>query len=343
VTEVPLAAELLPLLGPQMDGEEAVQAKQRRLQAYLERVGQAISGEKAAVPLDGLARSLFEKAERLAARIRAQEWLPDSQGPGWFNGYYDNDGRRIEGRDPGGVRMTLTGQVFPLMAGVASDEQAAQVARAVESHLRDERTGVYRLNTDLGAASASLGRLWGFAYGHKENGAVFNHMAVMYAYALYQRGLVSEGWRVLDALYAHCQDFRWSRIYPGIPEYFNPRGRGMYPYLTGSAAWYLFTLLTQAFGIHGRLGDLVLEPKLAAAQFAASDRLSVRTVFAGKTLEIEYHNPRRLDYGAYAISSVTVGRRRVPQEGGSTLATFARADVAAWPERTRLLVQLGER
>ena len=33
-----------------------------------------------------------------------------------------------------------------------------------------------------------MGRMFGFAYGEKENGAVFSHMAVMYANALYQRG-----------------------------------------------------------------------------------------------------------------------------------------------------------
>ena len=30
--------------------------------------------------------------------------------------------------------------------------------------------------------------MFGFAYGEKENGAVFSHMTVMFAYALYQRG-----------------------------------------------------------------------------------------------------------------------------------------------------------
>ena len=120
------------------------------------------------------------------------------------------------------------------------------------------RLGGYRLNTDFGEVLPNLGRGFGFAFGHKENGAMFSHMAVMYANALYQRGLVRQGYKVLDGIYQHCQDFARSHIYPGIPEYINERGRGMYTYLTGSASWYLLTLVTEAFGFRGYLGDLVL-------------------------------------------------------------------------------------
>ena len=84
----------------------------------------------------------------------------------------------------------------------------------------------------------------------------------MYANALYQRGLIPEGYRVLDEIYQHCQNFTVSRMYPGIPEYIDPQGRGVYPWLTGSASWYLLTMVTQVFGVRGQLGDLVLEPKL---------------------------------------------------------------------------------
>ena len=39
--------------------------------------------------------------------------------------------------------------------------------------------------------------MFGFAYGEKENGAVFSHMAVMYANALYKQGFIKEGYKVL--------------------------------------------------------------------------------------------------------------------------------------------------
>jgi cellobiose phosphorylase len=342
VGEVHLAAELGLLLGQGCQGsEEEPEATRARLEAYFERVRHVLSGDKLTIPLEELAGDLLARAGRLAAHIRDREWLTDGEGQGWFNGYYDDDGCRVEGVFPAGVRMTLTGQVFTLMGGVASDQQASQVTQAVERYLYDEQLGGYRLNTDFGDQPPPLGRIFGFAYGHKENGAMFNHMSVMYAHALYRRGLVRAGWRVLEGIYGQCRDFLRSRIYPGIPEYFDPRGRGMYPYLTGSAAWYLFTLLAEVYGVKGRLGDLVLEPKLTAGQFDETECLAVQTVFAGKDLDVTYCNPRRLEYGAYGILSVSVDGRELPLEAGSRSLVISRQELAGWPEQVRIRVLLG--
>ena len=41
-----------------------------------------------------------------------------------------------------------------------------------------QKAGGYRLNTDFKEEKFDLGRMFGFAYGEKENGAVFSHMTV---------------------------------------------------------------------------------------------------------------------------------------------------------------------
>ncbi len=341
VESTPLAEELLPLLEP-LD-YASVEAKRQRLQAYFDRVARAVSGRKEFVSLPVLAKGLREKAEWLKEHLRRQEWLVNRAGFGWFNGYYDDDGQRVEGDFPSGTRMTLTGQVFTLMGGVADEEQARQIVRSADRYLYDEQVGGYRLNTDFRELKTNLGRAFGFAFGHKENGAMFSHMAVMYAYALYQRGLVAEGWRVLEGIYRQSQDFARSRMYPGLPEYFSARGRGMYPYLTGSAAWYLFTLLTEVYGVQGRLGDLRLAPRFLGEQFATTDALTVHTVFAGKRLEVRYENPQRLSWGDYRILAVEVnGQPRSLVDDGQEVI-FARREVEGWPEQTHLVVRLGRK
>lgn len=340
VAETFLAEELIPLLEPLDDASAS--AKRQRLQGYFDCVARAVSGKKRPVPLLALAESLREKAEWLTGHLRRQEWITNREGFSWFNGYYDDDGQRVEGDFPGGTRMTLTGQVFALMGGVADEEQARQIVRAADYYLYDENVGGYRLNTDFGELKTNLGRAFGFAFGHKENGAMFSHMAVMYAYALYRRGMAEEGWRVLEGIYRQSQEFARSRMYPGVPEYFSARGRGMYPYLTGSAAWYLLTLLTEAYGVQGRLGDLALAPRLVAAQFSHGEALSVHTVFAGKTLEIRYENPQQLSYGVYRLVAVTVNEREWPFAAPGNEVVFARHEVTTWPERTRLIIRLGQ-
>jgi len=198
--------------------------------------------------------------------------------------------------------------------------------------------GGYRLNTDFGEVLLNLGRCFGFAFGHKENGAMFSHMAVMYANALYQRGFVAEGYKVLNELYQYCQNFEVSRIYPGLPEYISARGRGMYPYLTGSASWYLLTLVTEVCGVKGTLGDLTLAPKLLAAQFDAEHKCGLKTLFAERSIEVVYHNPAQLEYGAYQIEAITIDGVAVKFDRNDGAARIDRAVVAALaPDRLHTL------
>jgi len=350
VAEVELAAELLPLLDTLAEPVDysSVTAKQGRLAQYFASCTHALSGDKIKVGLADLSRDLAAKAGWLTTHLRQNEWVTDRAGRGWFNGYYDNDGLRVEGDGPHGVRMTLTGQVFTLMGGIATDAQAHEIVRSADRYLYDRRLGGYRLNTDFGDVQLNLGRCFGFAFGHKENGAMFSHMAVMYANALYRRGMVHEGWRVLDGIYRQCQDFVTCRMYPGLPEYISERGRGMYPWLTGSASWFLLTLLNEVFGVRGDLGDLILDPKLVASQFDGRGEAAVRTQFAGHggepaKVEIVYHNPSRLEYGAYAVQRIVLDGVDVPVTHADQGVRIAREIITGLNPQIshRLNVELG--
>jgi cellobiose phosphorylase len=308
VTEIELAIELLPLLDTlsHLVDYASPTAKETRLAEYFATIQHTVSGQKTKLATSQLASDMQIKAGWLIDHIRNDEWVENAEGYGWFNGYYDNEGKRLEGDHPNGVRMTLTGQVFPLMGEISSEEQAREQVRSADRYLYAPELRGYRLNTDIGEVKLNMGRCFGYAYGHKENGAMFSHMAVMYAYALYERGFIREGFRVLDGIYQQSVDFSISRIYPGIPEYFNNRGRGMYPYLTGSASWYLLVLVTHVYGVYGILGDLALEPKLVYEQFDSAGYAELKTLFAGRTLEVVYRNPAGLDYGFYQVGAITM-------------------------------------
>ena len=200
--------------------------------------------------------------------------------------------------------------------GVREVEQAAAVVRSADRYLYDPAVGGYRLNTDFGQVQLNLGRCFGFAFGHKENGAMFSRIA-----------------RISTS----------RAMYPGIPEYVNQRGRGAYPWLTGSASWYLLTLLTEAFGVRGEMGDLVLEPKLVAAQFEPGSQAAARAQFAGRELEIVYRNPHRLDYGAYTIESVAIDGEAWPVTPGGKSVRISRDAIAACAPSVRhqVIVTLG--
>lgn len=305
MTEVMLLPELKTLLVKDKAVYEDIQRKQEALKAYCESCSHTVSSERVGFAVEELSNILTQMSEWMMEHIRKTEWISDAD-KGWFNSYYDNHGRAVEGSYENGIRMMLTGQVFAIMSETATKEQTADIIKAADAYLYDEKKGGYRLNTNFHEQKDDLGRMFGFAYGHKENGAVFSHMTTMYANALYQRGFAKEGYKALHTLYHQAADFETSRIYPGIPEYFNEKGRGMYHYLTGAASWYMMTVITQMYGVRGEMGDLALAPKLMENQFDEKGEAFVELPFAGKQLGICYRNQERLSFGEYVIGSVTL-------------------------------------
>jgi len=295
---IELAEEIKVLLARINYG--SISAKRRLLEKYFSKVSGHLSGRKVSLDVTKLAKALKDRSDWIKRHIRNTEWLKE----GFFNGYYDNRKRRLEGKNGKVMRMTLTGQVFPIMSGLAYDWQVRKTLQNVNKYLTDADTGGIHLNTDFRTEMRDLGRAFSFSYGDKENGAVFSHMVVMFAYALYKQGYAADGWRVLSSLYKMASDIGRSKIYPCLPEYFDLRGRGMYSYLTGSASWFILTMLTQVFGARGRDGDLVIEPKLSAELFHKNASISIERNFAGRRIKIVFLNPSKLDFGRYRITKV---------------------------------------
>ena len=315
----PVLAELAVLLDADPALWDDAAAKRQLLARYAEQCRHTVSGQRIELPLDALAEALDRRADWLTGWLRKHAWIDGPAGEGWYNSYYDNHGRAVEGVFPTGVRMMLTGQVFAIMGGVATDEQIRRITASADHYLYRPEIGGYRLNTDFHELKFDLGRMFGFAYGEKENGAVFSHMAVMYANALYRRGFAHEGWKALKALADTALDFDTSRIYPGIPEYFRADGRGMYHYLTGAASWYMMTMITQAFGVRGQAGDLLLAPALLAGQFDSDGAAELSLTFAGKPLCVRYENPARLDAGQYRVAAASLDGAALPVDGRASV------------------------
>lgn len=289
---VPILKEMLVLLDRRHAPVNYLhyKEKQKRLEEYLEKT-KNISGERVAVDIDDLISDLRHKSDHMFTWLRDKEWLKE----GFFNGYYDNRGRRVEGRRGGDIRMRLHAQVFAIMSGVATDEQVRKTWASINKYLRSRKLGGFRLNTDFKDVYMDLGRAFGFSYGDKENGAFFNHMVVMLANALYKRGFTREGHEVLRSIYKMATSDE-AKIYPMIPEYFNNEGKGLYYYLTGSASWYIYTLMEEVLGIKFNFGKIILEPNLRPTDFF-NDRIEVKFAWRGKTVKAVFprHGRARLE------------------------------------------------
>ena len=322
--EMEILEELLPLIDTKEEVFADRDLKKAVLAEYCNKLKHFNSGRRVTVSALETAQSLRTKAAWIKENIRSQEWLEMGE-YGFFNGYYDNNGCRLEHLTQEKTDMMLTSQVFTIMSRTASDPQIAKIIKTADRWLYEKKAGGYRLNTDFHEVKYDMGRMFGFAYGQKENGAVFSHMAVMYANALYRRGYAKEGFHVIDTLQRHCMDFETSRIYPGIPEYIDVRGRGMYHYLTGAASWLLLTVLTQMYGVRGREGNLSFAPSLLKEQFDERGEAAVDFVFCQRELRIRYQNINAKEVGEYRVARLSLDGREY--EMPDHRAEIARQDI----------------
>jgi cellobiose phosphorylase len=247
---------------------------------------------------------LIEKLERLAEQ-RIKHLQEQAFKVNHFQSYFNNDGVDIDDHHT----MNLTGQTMALLSKTASKEQASLVADTTRERLFSKHLGGYHLNSNYHRVLTNMGRAYGFAYNHKENGAIFSHMVIMYAYGLYQYDLVDYGREALFTL-IHQASRKDSKMLHGIPEYFTDRGVGKYSYLTGSASWALKLLRTEVFGIKFKTGTLYLDPKLQREDFVQGTA-AIKTFIFGKLITVTYHNPKHLAFGSYKISKILCNQKEL--------------------------------
>lgn len=280
--------------------------KQLRLEEYLEKT-ENVTGEKIKISIDDLIYDLKEKSEHLFRWLKKNEWLD----AGFFNGYYDNKGKQVEGKLNGRVNLMLASQVFPIMSGGADKKQIKKIWVSIKRYLQDKKLKGFRLNTNFGSLYLDLGRAFGFSFGDKENGAFFNHMTVMLGYSLYKQGFTKEGFEVINSIYKMAASPQ-AEIYPAIPEYFNLQGKGLYHYLTGSASWYIYALLEEILGIKFTLGDIFLEPKLFWGNFF-NHSIKIKFIWEEKKIKLWLMRGKKKNE-LYQIKSVVLEGEKVPHQ-----------------------------
>ena len=238
--------------------------KQKILDEYFKSI-ENISGEKIEIEIDLLIKDLKEKANHIKELVRKNEFLKE----GFFNGYYDNKGNRVEGKFKNRTKMMLQSQVFFILSMTAQKEQIKKIYKSVKKYLYDKKLNGFHLNTDFKDIYLDFGRAFAFSYGDKENGAFFNHMVILFSNALYKNNFIKEGFEVINSIYKMATK-KIAKIYPNIPEYFNNQGQGLYLYLTGSASWYIYTLIDEILGIKYYFKNILIKPKLIDKNFFKS-------------------------------------------------------------------------
>lgn len=230
-----------------------------------------------------------------------------------YQGYYDNKGIVLDNSNT----ASLTAQAMALINNIPSTDFATKVANKTKELLFDENIGGYRLNSNYNKVLPDMGRAYGFSYGHKENGAVFCHMATMYSYGLYNYDLVDYGREAIHTLLDQSLKDE-SKVLAGVPEYYNNKGVGMYPFLTGTASWIVKLLREQVYGLNMSYGELSLNPKLTLKDFNEGVA-SIETIIFGNKVLFKYYNFNNIEYGKYVINKILINDKETNERKFSNL------------------------
>ena len=108
----------------------------------------------------------------------------------------------------------------------------------------------------------------------------------------------------------------------------------MYLYLTGSASWYIYTILEEVLGIKFSLGAIHLEPKLTAGDFFNH---SIKAKFAWDETIVWVTYQAKTKKRVYCMKEVFLEGTRIPLQAG---ACSIKKDALPKGE-AHLVVQLG--
>ena len=97
LTNVEIAEELLVLLTGDDKIYNSVDEKQKVLKDYCSKCRHNIKGKVIKLSCDELIANIEGKAKWLKQHIQENEWITNKEGYSWYNGYYDNNARRVEG------------------------------------------------------------------------------------------------------------------------------------------------------------------------------------------------------------------------------------------------------
>ncbi len=190
-------------------------------------------------------------------------------------------------------RIYINPQGWSLLSGAADKEKQEKLIRAVEEQL-ESPYGVEKLAPAFTSMREDVGRVTQKHPGSAENGAVYNHAAAFYIYALYSVGEKENAYRLLRKMIPGPDNediIRRGQLPVFIPNYYRgayrqierTAGRSSHLFNTGTVPWVYRCLIDGLFGLQGNKDGLQVKPQLPADW----QEVTVKRMFRGAELHIE--------------------------------------------------------
>ena len=249
----------------------------------------------------------LDQRKTLDAAIQAIAWDGDR-----FIWAIGEDGTVYGTRDSAEGQIYLNTQVWSVISGAATPEQAARCMETVKERL-DTPYGLMLCAPPFIKTSIDVMRAVVFNPGVKENAGIFNHTQ---GWGVIAECLLGHGDRAYEiyrasmpAAYNDRAKLRQIEPYvQGQTTYsaFSPRpGNTRTPWLTGAASWAYFSATQYILGLRPEIDGLRIDPCIPSAW----DGFTVTRRFRGKTIEIQVGNP---DHVCRGVASLTLNGESLP-------------------------------
>jgi cellobionic acid phosphorylase len=190
-------------------------------------------------------------------------------------------------------RIFINPQGWSLLSGAADKEKQEKLMRAVTEQL-ESPYGVEKLAPSFTSMREDVGRVTQKHPGSAENGAVYNHAAAFYIYALYSVGEQDNAYRLLRKMLPGPSKediIQRGQLPVFIPNYYRgaskqfPRtaGRSSHLFNTGTVPWVYRCLIDGLFGLQGNRAGLQIKPQLPSEW----QEVSVKRTFRGAELQVD--------------------------------------------------------
>ncbi len=210
----------------------------------------------------------------------------------WYARGINDHGRSFGIKSDVEGRIYLNPQSWALLAEAVSPAKQYSLLNEVQKQLYTP-FGVTMLAPSYTQMDEGIGRLTQKSAGIAENGSVYNHASVFYAYSLYQIGendmafavlakmLPTETDQIIRGQLPHFVPNYYRGAYHQLPEH---AGKSSHLFNTGTVAWFYRCIVEELCGLKGKQGRLLVQPKLPKHL----TRLSGTRHFRGADINFEY-------------------------------------------------------
>ena len=251
-------------------------------------------------------KDYLARREAIVKAINANAW--DGE---WYRRCYTDAGKPLGSNENKYAKMFMEPQCWSLISGVASEERANTLIKAMDEHMATP-VGYMLLTPSYKEFDSTIGRISSMEPGICENGTIYSHTNIWMILGLLKYGkadLAYELFKKIAPGYIEgdnaeiknkCLPFMFANCYLG-PEHKNSAFQMEYSWITGSVAWYTNTMETYMMGIRPTYEGLVVDPHLPFAKG------TMKRSFRGATYNITIDNSD-VKYKDMTVSVVVDGK-----------------------------------